>query len=133
MRTLTALTFVLSTAVAFGACAPQEAGTLQTATKALGATEVRSIEYSGTGRWFQFGQAPGPTLPWPPFDVSAYTASINYDAPAARIQMTRTQVVEAERARPAPVEQEVDQYISGTAACRAWSRWPICEARSGRA
>src|SRR5947209_250660 len=30
--------------------------------------------------------------------------------------MTRKQVVEAERARPAPVEQKVDQYISGAAA-----------------
>src|SRR6266850_1136744 len=100
MRTLIVLTFALSTAVASGACAPQETGTLQAATKALGATEVRSIEYSGTGKWFQFGQAPSPTLPWPAFDVSAFTATVNYDTPAARVQMTRTQVVEPDRARP---------------------------------
>src|SRR5262245_56116394 len=58
-------------------------------------------------------------------DVSAYTASINYDTPAARIQMTRKQVVEPGRVRPAPVEQKPDQYISGTAA------WNIAAAPSG--
>jgi len=121
MRTLTVLTFALSSAVAFGACAAQETGTLQTATKALGATEVRSIEYSGTGRWFQFGQAPGPTLPWPAFDVSNFTASVNYETPAARVQMVRIQVVEPGRVRPATVEQRPVQVVSGT---YAWNMAP---------
>ena len=114
MRTLTILTFALSAVVASGACSREEAGTLQAATKALGATGVRSIEYSGTGRWFQFGQAPSPTLPWPAFDVSQFTASVNYDTPAARVQMVRIQVVEPGRARPAPVEQRPVQVVSGT-------------------
>jgi len=94
-------------------------GTLQASADALGATNTRTIEFSGTGKWFQFGQAPNPTLPWPPFDISAYTASINYDTPAARVQMTRKQVVEPGRVRPAPVDQKVDQYISGSAAWNA--------------
>src|SRR5947199_786335 len=102
-------------ALAFAACG-QPAGTLQASADTLGAPGLKSIEYSGSGRWFQFGQAPSPTLPWPPFDVSSYTASINYDTPAARIQMTRKQVVEPDRVRPAPVEQKVDQYVSGAAA-----------------
>src|SRR4029078_1664655 len=72
-------------------------------------------------------QAPNPTLAWPAFDVSAYTASINYDAPAARIQMTRKQVVEAGRVRPAPGEQKPDQYISGTTA------WNMAAAAPGGA
>jgi glyoxylase-like metal-dependent hydrolase (beta-lactamase superfamily II) len=48
--------------------------------------------------------------------VSAYTASIDYAAPAARVQMTRKQVVEPNRLRPAPVEQKPDQYINGATA-----------------
>jgi hypothetical protein len=56
-----------------------EGGTLQASAAALGAADTKTIEYSGAGKWFQFGQAPNPTLPWPAFDVSAYTASINYD------------------------------------------------------
>ena len=56
-------------ALSLGACATgPEPGTLQAATAALGAGELKSIEYSGTGKWFQFGQAPNPTLPWPEFD-----------------------------------------------------------------
>ena len=115
MRTWIALAVGLVAACTTIACG-SKAGTLQASADALGAADTKTIEYSGTGKWFQFGQAPNPTLAWPAFDVSAYTASINYEAPAARIQMTRKQVVEPGRVRPAPVEQKPDQYISGTSA-----------------
>jgi glyoxylase-like metal-dependent hydrolase (beta-lactamase superfamily II) len=117
------LTVLLSLAALLGslACAKQETGTLPAATQALGASELKSIEYSGTGKWFQFGQAPSPTLPWPAFDVSNYTASINYETPAARVQMVRSQVVEPGRVRPAPVEQRPVQVVSGT---YAWNMAP---------
>ncbi|MGH9383481.1 MAG: MBL fold metallo-hydrolase, partial [Vicinamibacterales bacterium] len=95
------------------ACGPQ-AGTLQGAAETLGAATTRSIEYSGTGRWFQFGQAPSPTLPWPRFDVSAFTAAINFDTASARVEMTRKQTIEQGRTRPAPVEQRPIQLVSGT-------------------
>ena len=94
------------------ACGPR-AGTLEGAAAALGVADLQSIEFSGTGRWYQFGQAPSPALPWPPFDVSAYSAAIHYGTPAARVQMTRRQTVEAGRARPAPVEQRPEQLVSG--------------------
>jgi glyoxylase-like metal-dependent hydrolase (beta-lactamase superfamily II) len=77
---------------------------------------MTSVQFSGTGRWFQFGQAPNPTLPWPQFDVSSYTATVDYAAPAARVQMVRKQTVEPNRVRPTPVEQRPDQYVSGTTA-----------------
>src|SRR5262245_14342230 len=121
MRTVMKIAVALSIAASAGACATQQAVTLGAATTALGATDVKSIEYSGTGKWFQFGQAPNPTLPWPAFDVSAFTATVHYDTPAARVQMTRKQVVEPDRARPAPVEQKPVQLVSGTL---AWSMAP---------
>jgi glyoxylase-like metal-dependent hydrolase (beta-lactamase superfamily II) len=107
---LLGLTIFLTSA----ACAPQEKGTLQAAAQALRADEVKSIEYSGTGKWFQFGQSPSPVLPWPAFDVSGFTASINYVTPAARVQMVRSQTVEPGRVRPAPAEQRPVQVVSGT-------------------
>jgi hypothetical protein len=64
----------LSLAVLLGACSREETGTLQAASAALGANTLTSIEYSGTGRWF--GQAPDPSLPWPAFTVTNFTASI---------------------------------------------------------
>ena len=65
MRRSVVVSLGLLVALYIGACATQEPGTLQAATAALGASELKSIEYSGTGKWFQFGQAPNPTLPWP--------------------------------------------------------------------
>src|SRR5712692_3565730 len=115
MQKLTTLAIGCAIAVAAAACG-QPAGTLQAAADALGANTVKSIEYSGSGKWFQFGQAPSPTLPWPPFEVSSFTAVINYDTPSARVEMVRKQTVEPGRLRPAPVEQRPVQLISGTSA-----------------
>jgi glyoxylase-like metal-dependent hydrolase (beta-lactamase superfamily II) len=130
MRRSVVVSLGLVVAVLSGACASEEPGTLQAATKALGATDLKSIEYSGTGKWFQFGQAPSPTLPWPAFDVTAFTASVNYETPAARVQMERIQVVEPDRARPAPVQQKPVQIVSGT---YAWGMAPPPGAAPGTA
>ena len=113
MRRLTGLLCGCALAVTAAACS-KPAGTLEASADALGATTVKSIEYSGTGRWFQFGQAPSPTLPWPQFDVSSFTAAVNYDTPSARVEMARKQTVEPGRLRPAPVEQRPVQLVSGT-------------------
>lgn len=91
-------------------------GTLQSASDALGVAQVNSVEFAGTGKWYQFGQAPSPTLAWPQFDVSSFTATVNYAGPSARVQMTRKQTIEPDRLRPAPVEQRPDQYVNGTTA-----------------
>jgi glyoxylase-like metal-dependent hydrolase (beta-lactamase superfamily II) len=113
-----AIIVAIGVAAASGIACAEPAGTLAAARATLGADALRSIELSGNGRWFQFGQAPNPTLPWPQFDLRSYTATINYETPAARVQMTRIQTVEPGRVRPAPVEQRIDQYVSGTS---AWS------------
>ncbi len=115
MRRMLLTVLVLAPLVGSAACR-QPAGTVDAARETLRASEIRSIEFSGKGRWFQFGQAASPTLPWPQFDVSSYTATISYDTPAARIQMTRKQIVEPGRARPAPVEQRPDSHVAGGAA-----------------
>ena len=78
MQRLTVLVVGAAMALGSAACS-KPAGTLEAAEETLGAANVKSIEYSGTGKWFQFGQAPNPTLPWPPFDVSSFKAAINYD------------------------------------------------------
>ncbi|MDD1621271.1 MAG: MBL fold metallo-hydrolase [Methylococcaceae bacterium] len=89
---------------------------LESASEASGAANIKSIEFSGTGRWYQFGQAPNPDLPWPPFELKNYTADINYETASSRVRIARSQIVEPGRNRPAPVEQKVDQYVSGKTA-----------------
>lgn len=105
------------TAILTGAgCSSLQSQKLQVAADTLGVDAVKSIEFSGTGRWFQFGQAPNTTSPWPAFNLKNYTADINYETASARVQIARIQLVEPLRVRPAPVEQRVDQYISNNTA-----------------
>lgn len=116
MRTSIVTGLSLAVALTATGCSLWQSQGLQLAGEATGAANIKALEFTGTGRWYQFGQAPNPDLPWPPFDVKNYTADINYDTASARVQIIRSQVVEAGRNRPAPVEQKVDQYVSGNTA-----------------
>jgi glyoxylase-like metal-dependent hydrolase (beta-lactamase superfamily II) len=118
MRQANALVFGVVIVLAGGACAGEPAGSLPAVNTALATAETRAVEYSGTGRWFQFGQAANPTLPWPAFELKSFSARIDYESPAAQVQMERIQVVEPDRARPVPVPQRVEQIVSGT---HAWN------------
>lgn len=62
------------------------------AAAAMGATSLQSIEYSGTGLTFPLGQAPGPGKPWPRFKVIKYVAAVNFNAPAMREELVRTEI-----------------------------------------
>ncbi|RYY76451.1 MAG: MBL fold metallo-hydrolase [Gammaproteobacteria bacterium] len=107
-----------------------QAASLQSAADFLKAKDTKTIEFSGTGSWYQFGQAPAPTLSWPKFEVSSYNASINYEKSAAHVQIVRKQALEAGRNRPAPVEQKPDQYLSGNL---AWNVAPPANSAPGTA
>lgn len=116
MRRSTQTAIGLAVALAISGCSSLQKQSLQLAGEASGVSGIKSIEFSGTGRWYQFGQAPNPDLPWPPFDVKNYTSDINYDTASARVQISRLQTIEPGRNRPTPTEQKVDQYISGNTA-----------------
>jgi glyoxylase-like metal-dependent hydrolase (beta-lactamase superfamily II) len=111
-RLVSLLTVAIVGCTAVAGCS-RNSDALKASAKTLGVAELNSIEFSGSGRWYQFGQAPNPTSAWPQFDVSSYKATINYAQPAGRIQITRQQTVEPGRLRPAPVVQKPDQYVSG--------------------
>jgi glyoxylase-like metal-dependent hydrolase (beta-lactamase superfamily II) len=59
--------------------------------QALGAQNLKTIEYSGSGSDFVLGQAANPSAPWPRFNDKSYTRVIDFDAPASRMQRVRTQ------------------------------------------
>lgn len=106
---------VVAIALAAAGCS-KKPDALQAAAQALNVANTQSIEFSGTGSWYQFGQAPAPSLPWPQFELSQYVADINFDKASAQVQITRKQVVEPERVRPVPVEQKPQQFVSGDVA-----------------
>jgi len=72
--------------------AAQDARTVMgNASKAMGADNLKTIEYSGTGSDFALGQAPNPGAPWPRFIDKTYTRAINFEAPASRMDRIRMQ------------------------------------------
>src|SRR5579862_7594834 len=81
--------FVLLAAVAAWAApaaAPQDAKILlANASKAMGADNLKTIQYSGTGTEYAYGQAYSPDSPWPPFADKSYTRTVNYETPAWRV------------------------------------------------
>ena len=89
MRTIsTAVTGILLMLAMTGCSQP--AG-VAAAADAMGATTLNSIEYSGNGSTFAFGQAPSPGARWPRFDAKTYAVAANYQAPAMRLDIVRAQ------------------------------------------
>lgn len=100
---------LVACAIFSGSAAQAADGILDTAARALGVERIHSLEYEAGGRYFQFTQAPSPELPWPPFDVEGYVATLDYARGAVHAKYHRVQVQEPGRARP-HVEATMDQY-----------------------
>ena len=91
--------------------AQDAAAVLQRAGSAIGGIPT-SIQYSGAGANYQFGQSVRPGGPWPRYIVKSYTAAIDYDTPSMRVEVVRIQD------HPDAVEQRQVQAVSGT---HAWN------------
>jgi glyoxylase-like metal-dependent hydrolase (beta-lactamase superfamily II) len=79
---------IMASAVAWAAPAAlgQDAKTiLSNVSKAMGAQNLKTVQYSGTATEFAFGQAVTPSSPWPGFAETSYTRTINYETPAWRV------------------------------------------------
>ena len=85
-------------------------GILDIAAARLGVEGISSLEYQAHGRYYQFSQAPAPELPWPPFDVPRYVATLDFARGAVQAKYHRVQVQEPGRARPHS-EATMDQYF----------------------
>src|SRR5689334_10726117 len=90
-------------------CAGADKPSLDAAAAALRVDEIRTLEFEAAGRYYQFGQAPAPELPWPAFEVDNYVASIDFERAAIHAKYHRVQVQEAGRLRPKS-QQTMDQY-----------------------
>jgi glyoxylase-like metal-dependent hydrolase (beta-lactamase superfamily II) len=71
--------------------ATQDAGKVLTeVARTLGAADLTSIQYSGTGFTFSFAQNARPDLPYPKFHAT-YSRAIDYERGLAREEIVRTQ------------------------------------------
>jgi glyoxylase-like metal-dependent hydrolase (beta-lactamase superfamily II) len=64
---------------------------LQAASSAMGATNLKSIQYSGTGWNAAVGQSFSANDDWPRFEVTSYTRTIDYEGRSSREELTRRQ------------------------------------------
>ena len=115
MKTLL-LMFACVTSLSWAGSAPDAKTTISAATKALGADNLKTLEFYGSGYDFAIGQAPNPSSPWPRFNDKSYLRSIDFQAPASRMQRVRTQAENPPRGggqQPIIGEQRQDQVAPG--------------------
>jgi glyoxylase-like metal-dependent hydrolase (beta-lactamase superfamily II) len=70
---------------------PDAKAVLSTVSKAMGADNLKTIQYTGSGADFSLGQAMNPTSPWPRFTNKTYTRTIDFDKQASQLQRVRVQ------------------------------------------
>jgi len=61
------------------------------ASRAMGVDALKTVQYSATGLDFALGQAPNPSSPWPKFINKSYSRSIDFEAPASKVDRVRAQ------------------------------------------
>src|SRR5437879_3232972 len=64
---------------------------LSNAAKAMGAENLKTIQYSGSGSNAGIGQNKNPNAAWPLVRVKSYTREIDFSGPSSRVQMVRVQ------------------------------------------
>lgn len=116
---LTALLFAVL--LPWSAVAQDARTVIANASKAMGADDLRSIQYSGTGWTAGVGQSFSPADDWPRFDVTAYTRTIDYTARTSYEDLTRRQGDNPPRGgggTPLQGDQRVITAVSGN---HAWA------------
>src|ERR1035437_8768221 len=68
----------------------EAAGVLKRASNAMGATDLHSLRYIGSGSGASFGQAFKPGAPWPALNLQRYVRSINYETGSLSEEITAT-------------------------------------------
>jgi len=83
--------FGLSTVLVGTPSAQDAKAVIADASRAMGVDTLKTVQYSATGFDFVLGQAPNASSPWPKFINKSYTRSINFEAPASRVDRVRMQ------------------------------------------
>jgi glyoxylase-like metal-dependent hydrolase (beta-lactamase superfamily II) len=93
--------------------------TLENIARAMGATNLRSLEYAGSGVVFAVGQNAAPTVPWPRFNLKSFRRAVNYATASLRDDLVRTQAEDPPRGgsqQPLRGEQRQIFVVSGESA-----------------
>ncbi|MEQ1574508.1 MAG: MBL fold metallo-hydrolase [Vicinamibacterales bacterium] len=114
VRTLTILVVLLGFAVGTASAQAVDArAALQAALKAMGGTDLKTIQISAAGWSSRIGQTYGLEEDWPHFEVANYTRVIDYDTKSSREDYTRRQGTYSPQGRPPMPEEHVTAILSG--------------------
>jgi glyoxylase-like metal-dependent hydrolase (beta-lactamase superfamily II) len=88
---------------------------VKTAADALGAANIKTLGFAGSGANFSLGQNFTPNDPWPRVPVTTYTALINFDTASMRTEILREMGATMPRGGGAPFfgQQRQNQQVSG--------------------
>ena len=98
---------------------------LQASLKAMGGTNLKTIEYAGAGWFSQIGQTYGLSEDWPHYEVANYTRAIDYDAKWSREDFTRRQGTYPTLGRVPMPETRVTSIVSGNYAWDMRDNMPV--------
>ena len=85
---------------------------LEASLKAMGGTNLKTIQYSGGGWSSRIGQTYGLSEDWPKYEVADYTRTIDYDAKSSREEYTRRQAKYPLLGRPPMAEEHITSILS---------------------
>jgi hypothetical protein len=113
-------------ALSVGTASAQDARTvLQASVKAMGGTNLKTIQYAGAGWFSQIGQTYGLAEDWPHYEVTDYTRLVDYDARWSREDYTRRQGTYPTLGRTPMPEQHVTAILSGSYAWDMQGAMPV--------
>ena len=122
MRKLATLLIALGLLVACAASVQEQRATLERAAGMLGAADVKTLEYTGSGVQYQSGQSQTPGDRWPQFNVPSFTRVMSYETASMQDTMVRTQGENPPRGggvQPIRGEQRQVLFLSGE---HAWNQ-----------
>ena len=91
MRNRVGVFFIVLAWTAGTAAAQDARSLLQAADRAMGASAVKSVQYSGTGWMSAVGQSFAADGDWPRADLQSYTNTIDYDSKSSKEEYVRVQ------------------------------------------
>ena len=91
---------------------------LEAVARALGADQVTSVVYEGSGVLYAIGQAQTAGMAWPKFNVTRYSRAINYDTSASREDIVSARADRAGGGIPAMGEARTIFVVNGD---QAWN------------
>src|SRR5947208_12247704 len=128
-RKLCVASVLIALVVAGDSLRAQDAcGELQAAVKAMGADNVKTIQFSGTGWNGAVGQSFSPQDDCPRFEVTRYARTMDYNARYSREEFTRRQGNNPTRGgggTPLQGEQQQDFIVSGNYAWNMTGQNPV--------